>query len=470
MRLLIPLFAVLSAIHAVPGVAQQPPDVVVIMADNLGYGDLGIYGGLKAPTPRIDELARQGVRFRDFQVEPGCTPSRAALLTGRMAVRSGNDTIAPPGSPAGLHPKEVTMAELFKRANYKTALYGKWHLGERPDRQPQNQGFDEFWGILFTSAPSASNEPVFQELGVPVQPVFAVKAGQPLMKAGELTMDYRARIDTDIAEKTIRYIKDMSRDDTPFFVFASLINPHHPVVPHPSFKGKSGGGPYADVLMEIDYNTGRILDAIEQSGKQENTIVIWMSDNGPSRYGLEPYHNGDPGPWSGELGSVFEGGLRTAGMIRWPAKIKPFVADEIFHEMDFFATLATWIDVDVPDDRPIDSIDQSAYLEGKQAHSNRDHVVVYYDGYLAAVRYRQFKFIHSVYPRWGSLQTEPQYLKHLPLLYNLRADPKERFNIAGGGEGLLWGLSIKWMEIIEAYEESFKHYPNGDYNKMTQER
>ncbi len=237
--------------------AGKQPNIVMIMTDNLGYGDIGIYGGLGAPTPRIDQLARSGIQFRDFQVEPACTPSRATIMTGRTAVRSGTDAVLEPGVQGGLHPAEVTIAEMLGEAGYKTAHYGKCHLGFAHERWPQMQGFDDFWGILFTSAP-----------------------GDPA--------------DHD-------------------------------------FQGKSGGGAYSDALMEIDHDTGRILDAIADEDIREDTIVVWLSDNGPQRFTPEPYHFGDPGPWSGELGSVFEGGLRTAGMISWPGTIKPFVSDQLFH-------------------------------------------------------------------------------------------------------------------------------------------
>ena len=343
---------------------QDRPNIVVMMTDNLGYGDLSVYGGLRAPTPRIDQLAAEGVRFRDFQVEPGCTPSRAAFITGRMSIRSGNSTIPLPGTLSGMAPEEVTMAEMLKGVGYTTALFGKWHIGELPERQPQMQGFDQFWGFLFSSAPTDPDNPDFQAMGIPIQPILEANAGEPARPVARLTTEYRGLIDSDITSKSVDYIKKKARAKEPFFLFTSFVNPHHPVVPHPDFKGKSGGGAFSDALMEIDYNTGRILDAINEAGIRETTIVIWFSDNGPTRYSLQPYHNGDPGPWSGGLGTAWEGGLRTAGMVSWPGKIASGVSDELFHEMDFFPTVATWAGVSVPDDRPIDGVDQSAYLLG----------------------------------------------------------------------------------------------------------
>ena len=447
--------------------ASTKPNIVVMMTDNLGYGDLGIYGGLRARTPRIDTLAREGFQFRDFQVEPGCTPSRAAFMTGRMAIRSGNSTIPLPGTLGGLAPEEVTMAEMLKGAGYSTALFGKWHLGEVHDRQPQNQGFDQFWGFLFSSAPSDPDSLDFQAMGVPIQPILAAKSGEKAKPVNKLTTDYRGLIDNDITKKSVDYIKSKAKEGKPFFLFTSFVNPHHPVTPHPDFKGKSGGGAYSDALMEIDYNSGRILDAIDKAGISDNTIVIWFSDNGPTRYSLQPYQNGDAGPWSGELGTAWEGGLRTAGMIRWPGKIKPSVSDEIFHEMDFFPTLAKWSGASVPTDRPIDGIDQSDYLLGKQSHSARDHVAVYYNGEYTAFRYRQYKLHYRLYDKWNAnlLATPPDRML-LPSVYNLRADPKEKYNIIGGTEGIGWGLLVKEGQIMSGYKKSFKEFPNNDYSKV----
>jgi arylsulfatase A-like enzyme len=455
---------------ALPATAQQQqrPNIVVMMTDNLGYGDLGIYGGLRAPTPRIDRLAREGVQFRDFQVEPGCTPSRAAFLTGRMAVRSGNDTIIMPGGPpGGLHPREITLAKMLKSVGYKTAMYGKWHVGEVPERQPQMHGFDEFWGYLNTVVPTDSNNPEIKTMGVPMQPVVAAKGGAKAETVGQVTLEYRGMIDREITDKAVAYIKTNARGVQPFFLYLPFSNPHVPLVANPDFKGKSGNGTYSDVLMEIDHNTGRIMDALAEAGIDDDTIVVWFSDNGPTRYSLEADQNGDPGQWTGELGSVFEGGLRTAGMIRWPGKIAPMVSDEMFHEMDFFPTLARWAGAAVPDDRPMDGLDQSDYLLGKQPHSNREHVLVFYAGQYAAMRYRQYKLVRAVYPRWGSSASSSEYLTLIPQMYNLATDPKEHFSISAGAEGVQWSLLVKESQLLAEYQKSINEFPNGDYSKMT---
>ncbi len=412
------------------GEQSARPNIVIMMADNLGYGDVGVYGGTRAPTPRIDALAREGIQLTNFQVEPNCTPSRAAFLTGRLPIRSGTSGLAAPGTEAGLAPGEITLAEILQEAGYGTALFGKWHLGESLERQPQFQGFDEFWGILTLITPASTDIPGFDSRLIRHQDVLQAERGQKPSIVAKLTMEYRAEIDRDMTMKAKDYIETQARTGKPFFLFVSFTNPHHPVVPHPDFEGRSGGGAYADVLMELDYNSGQILDAIDEHGLRGNTIVVWISDNGPTTYS-EPDQNGDSGPWSGELGSAWEGGLRTAGMVRWPEKIRSgHLSDDLFHILDFFPTIATFAEAAVPDDRHIDGRDQSGFLLGKQESSNRDHTIVFYNQKLTAVRWHQYKFLKVAHEKEHSILHPPTEYP-LPKIFNLRMDPKERHNLLG---------------------------------------
>ena len=412
--------------------AGDQPNIVVIMTDNQGYGDLGIYGGLRAPTPRLDQLGSEGAVFLDFQVEPNCTPSRAAFMTGRMPVRSGTDGLVFPGEPGGLHPMEVTLAEVLKGAGYGTAYYGKWHLGEIAEREPQMQGFDYWYGIHNTSFPVDPDFPGTDMELIGTQKVMEGTAGKPATVVRDMDIEYRKLIDRDLTTRSVNYIERKAKTENPFFLMTSYINPHHPVVPHPDFKGKSGGGDYSDVLMEIDFNTGKILDAIDKAGIRDNTIVFWFSDNGPTRYSLEPDQNGDSGMWTGELGSAWEGGLRTLGMVRWPGKIKAkWKTDEMIHVMDMFTTLGKIGGGDIPSDRPIDGVDQTDWLLGKRAHSVRDHRFVFFNGHFVAVRWRQFKLLFVEYEKKSSLARPAYTGGSIPQLYNLRADPKEEYNIVG---------------------------------------
>ena len=465
------LFIILCAFFVTPFLwaAEDQPNIVVIMTDNQGYGDLGIYGGLRAPTPRIDQFAREGVMFQDFQVEPNCTPTRAAFMTGRIPIRSGTDGLVMPGQPGGLNPMEVTLAEVLKGAGYATAYYGKWHLGESADREPQMQGFDHWYGIHNTSLPIDPDFPGTDMKLIEPQKVMEGRANKPAKVVRDMDIEYRPLIDRDLTRMSVDYIRKEAKTKKPFFLMTSYINPHHPVVPHPDFKGKSGGGAYPDVMMEIDYNTGLILDAIDKTGIRKNTIVFWFSDNGPTRYSLHPDQNGDNGIWSGELGSAWEGGLRTLGMVRWPGKIrKNWKSEGMIHVMDMFTTLGKIGGGDIPTDRPIDGVDQTDWLLDKKKNSARDSRLVFFNGKFVGIRWRQFKFLTMEYEKKGSL-TRPAYTGvSLPQLYNLKSDPKEEYNIIGESGASNVGAHMLKMGV--AAQASFKEYPNLDYTKMTRDK
>jgi len=421
--------------------AAEKPNIVVIMTDNQGYGDLGSYGGVRAETPRIDQLAGEGVQFLDFQVEPGCTPSRAAFQTGRMPVRSG--------------------------VGYSTAMYGKWHLGENSERQPQMQGYDEWYGITNTTVPVDLSLPGAGSLSLVQQKILYAKGGQKAEVVAENSIATRSLIDRELTKRSVKFIQANAKKK-PFFLFVPFTNPHHPVIPHPDFAGKSKGGAYTDALMEMDYNTGLILDAIDEAGIRENTIVVYFSDNGPTRYSPEADHNGDNGIWSGELGSGWEGSLRTVGMIRWPGKIKAnWKSKEMFHVLDFFSTIANITGADLPNDRPIDGIDQTDYLLGKQEGSNRDSRIVLYDGNKGpvAVRYKQFKFHFITYEKINPFQSPRNNLGQIPYIYNLDTDPKEMFNLFGRSGGVaLFEPMVR--DVMFPYYVSIKKHPNLDYSNM----
>lgn len=450
-------------------VAAQKPNIVVLMTDNQGYGDLGIYGGLRAPTPRIDQLANEGVMFKDFQVEPNCTPSRAAFLTGRMPIRSGTDGLVMPGQPGGLDPMEVTLAEVLKGAGYSTAYYGKWHLGESAEREPLMQGFDHWYGLHNTSLPVDPNFPGTDMKLMEPQKVMEGQAGKPARVVRDMDIAYRPLIDRDLTEMSVQYIIERVKKDVPFFLMTSFINPHHPVVPHPDFKGKSGGGAYPDVLMEIDHNVGQILDTIDKAGIRNNTIVFFFSDNGPTRYSRQPDQNGDNGIWSGELGSAWEGGLRTVGMVRWPGKIRErWQATDMIHVMDMFTTLGKIGGGNIPSDRPIDGVDQTNWLLGKQEHSARDSRLVFFNGNFVGIRWRQFKFLIMEYEKESSLARPAYTGMSLPQLYNLKSDPKEEYNIMG--ESGASNVGVYMLKMGVAAQANFKEFPNMDYSKMTRDK
>jgi arylsulfatase len=463
--------AISLAFLAVPeqGEAQDRPNIVFMMADNLGYGDVGVYGGGElrgAPTPRIDDLAREGVRLTQFLVEPGCTPSRAATMTSRYSVRSGLSLVIVPGTPNTLAAEEITMAEIMKSVGYNTAYFGKWHLGAEPESLPHSQGFDEFYGI-----PNTTDEtlyiPTSTETEAPLPAGFAEpsilrgRTGGDVERVKPYDMETRRQIDVELAGMSVDFIQQHAESKTPFFLFVAWTRPHYPNLTSPEFEGASRIGLYGDSLMELDHNTGRVLDAIDEAGLTDATIVVFMSDNGPMRTNTWP-DAGSAGPFRGELGDPLEGSIRTVGMIRWPGRIAPRASNEMFSTMDFMPTFARIVGAEMPEDRPIDGVDQLDFLLGEQQHSNREHLITFTGDQLQAVRWRQYRYylVEVVPSGFGASRQEGlagTYRQlHYPLIYNIEADPREEFNI-NTTRGWVAGHA---MRIIGEYLQSSAAYPN----------
>ena len=259
------------------------PNIVFMIADNLGYGDVGIYGGGElrgAPTPRIDRLAAEGLRLTQFLVEPGCTPSRAATMTGRYSIRSGLSLVLVPGTPNVLRPEEITLGEIMKSVGYSSAYYGKWHLGVENSSLPHSQGFDEFWGIPNTTdetlyIPTSTENKAPLPAGFLEPQIIQGRAGGEIENVKPYNFDTRRTIDVEIADMSVAYIREHAAAPEPFFLFVAWTRPHYPNYTSTEFEGASRIGRYGDSLMELDYNTGRVLDAIEAAGIEDNTIVVF---------------------------------------------------------------------------------------------------------------------------------------------------------------------------------------------------
>lgn len=351
-------------------------------------------------------------------------------------------------------------------------MYGKWHLGENHDRQPQMQSYDEWYGVSNTTVPVDLALPGAGSLSLIQQKILYAKAGQKAKKVAINTVEMRSKIDREITKRSVNYIKKHAKKKKPFFFFVPFTNPLHPVIPHPDFKGKSKGGAYTDAPMEIDYNTGKILDVIDNAGIRKNSIFVYFSDNGPTRYSPEADHNGDPGIWSGELGSGWEGGLRTVGMMRWPGKIKAnWKSKEMFHVLDLFNTFAKVTGAKVPRDRAIDGVDQTNFLLGKQKHSNRNSRLVIYDGHPKpiAVRYIQFKFHWITYDKWKPFSGSPKVLGQIPWLYNLDTDPKEMYDLFGRSGGIA-PFEAMARDVIAPYLISVRKFSHKNYANMKRSR
>ena len=363
------LAALVLLLWAGEAAAASRPNVVILLSDNLGYGDLGVYGGgaiRGAPTPRIDALAGEGLRLTNFNVELSCTPSRSALMTGRYAVRSGTGAATPvPGIPQGMAPWEITIAELLRDAGYDTALFGKWHLGASEGRYPTDQGFDVWWGFPnSTGIVNFARSVGYPEGQLPPSNLYEGTSRDGVSVADQYDYEGRRFIDATIEQKAVEYLAQPERNRKPFFLMVSWSLVHHPSIPHPDFEGQSGAGRYADALLEHDHRVGRVLDAIDDNGLREKTLVIYASDNGPDR--AEYPWVGDTGPYLGYLGSSYEGSVRTPMIARWPDHIPAGTqTNDIVAIHDLYQTIAAIAGVEPPTDRPIDGVDQRALLTGQ---------------------------------------------------------------------------------------------------------
>jgi len=418
-------------------VAQDKPNILLVFMDNFGWGEPGFNGGgiiRGAATPRLDQLAAEGLRLTNFNVEVQCTPSRSTILTGRYAIRSGNGTVPLGEGIYGLVQWEVTMAEMLSDTGYATGMYGKWHLGRTEGRFPTDQGFDEWYGIPNTTDESVySSLEGFAESGVEETYVLESERGAVPESVRPYRLDYRPLIDRDLTDRAISFMRRQAETEKPFFVYLPYTSTHFPTMPHPDFDGRSGNGPWGDLLMQIDSYVGELLDTIEELGIVEETIVIFTADNGPEALSegetsltVETAINGTAGPWRSTLFSGYEGALRVPFAIRWPDQIEAGrVSDEIVHEMDLFPTLARIAGGDVPGDRVIDGIDISELLLGESEESGREGFVVYMGNDVFGVKWRDWKIHFQEQNGWNGVLREYT----MPRLYNLMNDPYERDNV-----------------------------------------
>lgn len=440
--------------------AASKPNIVLVLMDNLGWGELGVYGGgilRGAPTPRIDRLASEGTRLLNFNVEAQCVPSRAALLTGRYAVRTGNGSVPLDTPLYGLTKWEYTMAEMLSDAGYDTAMYGKWHLGQTRGRFPTDHGFDEWYGI-----PNSSNDafwPSNSRFRAGSHPFVKYAEVMESRRGGEpkavKTYDLKARaaIDGEITRKAIDYMGRQARARKPFFLYLPYTQPHMPVTADPEFEGKTRNGEFADVLAQIDAYTGRLLDEVDRLGIRDNTVFIFASDNGGEA--TAPYH-GFNGPWRGTYFTGFEGSLRAPFIVRWPGKVPAGrISNEIVHEMDVFPTLARIAGGKVPRDRVFDGVDQFDFLTGVKEQSARESLVIYLANEVCGVKWRNWKMVTRQVDRGFG---EPIKDYSFPLWYDLHTDPKEEYPLDPRFVENLW---VRWPagQVLIDHRASLKKEP-----------
>ena len=482
-------FAAVGTTASMPASAQQQkPNILFILADNIGYGDIGVYGGGElrgAPTPRIDRLASEGLRLTQFLVEPSCTPSRAALMTGRYSIRSGLSLVAVQGTDFSLPTKEVTLAEMLRDAGYATAIFGKWHLGDQPYSQPQNKGFDEFYGIppgltwdAFLMVPQGRQT---KTLDIPLDKgpqIYEAKRGEPLKVVKPYTEEVRRDIDWELVDHGIDFMTRQKAAGKPFFLYLPISRTHFPNLPSKRFEGQSRIGQFGDSLMEGDAIVGRMLDALDEFGLARDTIVVFASDNGPDGPAVRAFGGDMPdiafsGPYRGALGDVSEGSIRTAAIIRWPGRITPRSSYAMFSIMDFFPTFARLAGGKVPDDRPIDGVDQTDVLLNGNDTGHREQLLTFVGPDLVAARWKQFRaYFADVAPArsggggatlLGGVGASAAPMNGYPKVFNIEADPREEANI---GEMYEWVLG-PLLKAVGEYKASVAKFPNPPAANMT---
>jgi arylsulfatase A-like enzyme len=425
------------------------PNVVIVFADDLGYGDLGCFGHPTIRTPNLDRMAAEGMRFTQFySAACVCTPSRAALMTGRLPVRNGmcsdRRRVLFPDSGGGIPAEEITLAEALKTAGYATACVGKWHLGHLPQFLPTSNGFDSYFGIPYSNdmdrvadkAPqgrSAFWDPKIEYWNVPL-----MRNEQIVERPADQTT-----ITKRYTEEAVRFIRD--HKDGPFFLYLPHNLPHVPLFRSKDFAGRSLRGLYGDVVEEIDAGVGNILDTLRERKLAEHTIVWFTSDNGP--WLIFDEHGGSAGLLRDGKGSTWEGGMREPTLAWWPGKIPAgAVSAELGTTMDIFTTSLKLAGVDTPADREIDGVDLRTVLFG--AGEGPRKTVFYYRGTrLMAVRHGPWKAHFITQPAYGGngpTEHDP------PLLYHLEHDPSERHDLAKDHADVI--AEIK--QVVERHRET----------------
>jgi arylsulfatase A len=436
-----------------PAEKADPPNIVILFCDDLGYGDIGCFGSPTIKTPNLDLMASEGQKWTSFYVAaPICTSSRAGLLTGRYPIRNGmtsaTHAVLFPNSGGGLDESELTIAELVKQKNYATAAIGKWHLGHLPQYLPRKQGFDSYFGVPYSNDMDATAEAREYHQRSRTEPNFQPPHtwwNVPLIENEtviERPADQRT-LSKRYADRAIEFIKQEKQ--RPFLLYVAFSMPHIPLLASDDFKGKSKRGLYGDVVEEIDHHIGLILDTLRNEGLSQNTLVLFTSDNGP--WLSFNAQGGSAGPLRAGKGTTFEGGQRVPAIFWMPGKIKPgSVVNEIGSSLDMMATISSLTDAQMPGDRVFDSCDLTDALFGN-GPSPRENFFYWTRGELHAVRsgpwkmhVRQRKPVN--YGQWYDLES--------PELFNVETDVGETQNVAKDHPDLI----AKLTEMMKVHKES----------------
>jgi arylsulfatase len=460
----------------------KKPNIVVLLVDDMGWGDPGVYGGgaaIGAPTPAMDRLAYEGLKLTSAYSQPTCTPTRASLLTGRLPIRHG--LYRPPvfGEKGGLT-DEIILAELLAETGYHTAVSGKWHLGNNPDQQPQNKGFDESFCMYEGSPkvylstdykvklPEIYHDPVikayFEKVKANLKGVMEARKGEKAKLSIEINWDTVSDLDQKFADFSIDFIQRMAKQDKPFFLYHCFTKVHEPSCPSAGFEGKSPAKQvFQDSLMEVDAIVEKIVSALKADNLEKNTIVFLLSDNGPEE---DQFPDMGHTPFRGAKGSTWDGGVRVPAIVWWPGMIAPMrTSDGLFDFTDIFNTCLNIAGAKekLPADRYIDGVDQVSFLLTDNGESNRMAVYMYGMDLLSAVRWKEWKR-HLVIGQIGDgsydgslgFKNQVRQIRTPGLnLMNIYIDNKERRSI---GQEKAWTTPI-FGQLIKMHKQTFIKYP-----------
>jgi arylsulfatase A len=435
--------------------ADRPPNIVVIFADDLGYGDLGCFGHPTIRTPNLDRMAREGTRLTQFYSAASvCTPSRAALLTGRLPIRNGmcsdKRRVLFPNSGGGIPDTEVTLAEALKDRGYATAAVGKWHLGHLPQFLPTNNGFDGYFGIPYSNDMDRLND-----AGPKGRAAFLEPKSEfwnvPLMR--DLEIVERPADQTTITKRysaeAVEFIK--ANAERPFFLYLAHNLPHVPLFSSDDFRGKSPRGLFGDVVEEIDSGVGDLLDTLDELNLSENTLVWFTSDNGPWLPFNE--HGGSAGLLREGKGCTWEGGMREPTLARWPGHIPAGTVNTgLGSTMDIYTTSITLAGGQIPTDRIVDGLDLTPSLTG-QGESPRDSILYYRGTRLFAVRKGPWKAHFITKSGYGN---DPEVQHDPPLLFHLEHDPSEQYDKSQAHPEVIAAI----RELVAEHESNLEKPPS----------
>ncbi|MEN0008024.1 arylsulfatase, partial [Flavobacterium nitrogenifigens] len=462
---------------------KKKPNVLIILIDDMGYGDIGVYGGgvaIGAPTPNMDKVAHEGLQLTSTYAQPTCTPSRAAIMTGRIPARSGLTRPTLTGENPKVNPwaSENTTAKILSQSGYKTAISGKWHLGESKGSLPNEVGYDEWLGFGSVQSEYAQlvNEWIYPDLINKPDRLNAVKkmVNQNILtgKKGEenkvvqpiSTIEELSKVDQVFADYSEDFIKRSVKENKPFYLIHSFSKVHNDNYVSEGYKGKSPAAiPYKDAIVEVDDIVGRLMKLLQDLKIDENTFVFITSDNGPNE---DVWPDGGYTPFRGGKGTTWEGGVRVPGIAYWKGMIAPGrISDGLFDICDLFNTslsLAGVVDK-IPSTNYIDGVDQASFLLSDKGLSNRNAVFMYSETKFMAVRWQEYKVHMNVFntsaERKNLDQSTIQSIGMSPWVYNLYSDPKEQ--LSTGHRYFEWGIPGV-MSVIAAHLATYQKYPMKD--------